>query len=172
MSPLLRRDVLSPDNRGGRIGFRSLLTQLADAYATRRAEVETVAQNITDDLQAAARQRPVENPAHAPDVPALLAGAVDDLADRFDAPNGGFGGAPKFPPHHALRLLTDAARRGNPDAPRLLVTTLDKMALGGIYDHIGGGFHRYATDAVWLLPHFEKNVIRQRNVSAYLRRSV
>jgi uncharacterized protein YyaL (SSP411 family) len=145
----------TPETRQGRIGFTALITQLADAYAGRRAEVEESADGIVGELRKAVRQRPVVSDTRL-DPFALLSAAVSDLSERFDAVNGGFGGAPKFPPHHALRLLTLAARSGNEDAAPLLITTLDRMALGGIYDQIGGGFHRYATDAVWLLPHFEK----------------
>ena len=145
-----------PEGRGGRIGFSSLLVQLAEAWKTRRTEVDEVAQNIVDDLTKAVKQKPLPATGATLNAFALIENAVNDMTARFDAANGGFGSAPKFPPHHALRLLTHAARTGNDDAPLLLLTTLDKMALGGIYDHIGGGFHRYATDAVWLLPHFEK----------------
>ncbi len=146
-----------PESRGGRISFPSLLTQLADAWQNRRGEVEEVAQNIAGDLQTAVQQKPAPVASGgALDAQSLLDAAVADMATRFDAQNGGFGGAPKFPPHHALRLLTRAARDGSAEAARMLTVTLDKMALGGIYDHIGGGFHRYSTDAVWLLPHFEK----------------
>ena len=143
----------------GRIAFPDLLAQLADAYENRKTEVEQVADTITDELRNAARQRPVQAAADSPfDAEGLLHSAVTDLAARFDEDNGGFNeDGPKFPPHHALRLLSSAMERGDTEsAPQLLLTTLDKMALGGIYDHIGGGFHRYATDARWLLPHFEK----------------
>ena len=142
----------------GRIAFPDLLAQLADAYENRKAEVEQVADTITEELRKAARQRPVEATDAPFDAESLLHQAVTDLAARFDEDNGGFNeGGPKFPPHHALRLLSSAMERGDTEiAPQLLLTTLDKMALGGIYDHVGGGFHRYATDARWLLPHFEK----------------
>ena len=106
-------------------------------------------------MSAATRQAPLPH-AGAIHPAELIAGAVSELGERFDAAHGGFGGAPKFPPHHALRLLIAAVRDGDDDAIPLLTVTLDKMAAGGIYDHVGGGFHRYATDAVWLLPHFEK----------------
>ena len=148
-----------PENRHGRIGFPSLVTQLADAYRNRREEIEQVADSMAEELQKATRQRPVAAPEGPLDADALVRAAVADLAKRFDEDNGGFGGAPKFPPHHALRLLLLAAaerQEGAGEPLPLLVTTLEKMALGGIYDHVGGGFHRYATDAVWLLPHFEK----------------
>ncbi len=142
----------------GRIAFPDLVSQLADAYENRKEEVEQVANSIVNELRKAARQRPVAA-AHGPFfAEPLLRRAVADLASRFDHDNGGFNeSGPKFPPHHALRLLCAAVERGDSDeAPPLLMTTLDKMALGGIYDHVGGGFHRYSTDPKWLLPHFEK----------------
>ena len=146
-----------PENRGGRIGFPSLIEQLGEAWQTRNAEVLKVAQNIAGDVQKSVKQRPLAaQSAEAMNSAALLENAVADMRERFDAASGGFGDAPKFPPHHALRLLVYAARQGISDALPLLTLTLDKMALGGIYDHLGGGFHRYSTDAIWLLPHFEK----------------
>ncbi len=146
-----------PDGNGARVGFGSLITQLADAFRTRRDEAETVAESVSEDLRKITRQRPVAGATSGElDAGALLAHAVAEMTDRFDAQTGGFGDAPKFPPHHALRLLVKAYENGDTDALPILTTTLDRMAQGGIYDHVGGGFHRYATDAVWLLPHFEK----------------
>jgi uncharacterized protein YyaL (SSP411 family) len=87
----------------------------------------------------------------------LVKAALDDLANSFDERFGGFGGAPKFPPHAALALIAYECRRSR-DAGLLnmMTATLDAMARGGIHDHVGGGFHRYSTDARWFLPHFEK----------------
>ena len=144
-----------PEGKHGRIAFPSLVTQLGEAYSNRREEIEDVAASIMNDLGAATRQTPIPH-AGAIHAGELVAVAVAELAERFDAAHGGFGSAPKFPPHHALRLLLAAVRDGDDDALPLLTVTLDKMALGGIYDHVGGGFHRYSTDGVWLLPHFEK----------------
>jgi len=145
-----------PVSRHGRVSFPDLLRQLARAWTGRREEVEQVADAIRDDLVEASRQRPIAGPADRPDPEALIAAAVDELEERFDPENGGFGGAPKFPPHHALRLLCRAVCAGDARPLPLLAITLDRMAQGGLFDHVGGGFHRYATDAVWLLPHFEK----------------
>jgi uncharacterized protein YyaL (SSP411 family) len=145
-----------PDNRGGRISFRSLISQLAHAVQHRYFELEDVASQLTQELQTATRQRPVSGAPNTATADSLLKAALVDMTERADAANGGFGGAPKFPPHHALRLLLRGAEREETDALPMLLVTLERMALGGIYDHIGGGFHRYATDAVWLLPHFEK----------------
>ena len=91
----------------------------------------------------------------------LNAGLIDQAVDfarrRFDATHGGFGGAPKFPPHGTLALLASAYQRTADDEMlAMYTTTLDAMQRGGIYDHVGGGFHRYATDGHWFLPHFEK----------------
>ncbi len=153
-----------PRDSPGRIGFKTLLNELARAWRERRGEIEQVAQNLTDDLQKATRQRPTAAPAGGAVSPnALLGTAIRELAERFDEARGGFGPAPKFPPHHALALLVEAVRRGghdehdeNGETSRMLTRTLDCMGAGGVYDHVGGGFHRYATDADWLVPHFEK----------------
>ncbi len=142
--------------------FAGILTQLGQAWRKRRGEIEQVADQVTDELQKSARQRPLRvESAPAPEV--LLAGAVEDLLGRFDGLHGGFGNAPKFPPHHALRLLCTAVQRNihSDAAKKLLTVTLEKMACGGIYDHVGGGFHRYSTDRVWLVPHFEKMLYDQ-----------
>jgi uncharacterized protein len=135
-----------PENKYGRLGFGTLVTQLSDAYTNRRAEIIEVSENVCAEMEKVSRQRPVQ--ATTPiTVSTLLAQAEAEAIRHFDAENGGFGGAPKFPPHHTLRLLGTGKE---------VTKTLDAMALGGIYDHIGGGFHRYSTDAQWLLPHFEK----------------
>ena len=145
-----------PTRRQGRIGFLELTTQLAEAWHERREEVESVADTLCADLQESTRQRPLPSPGGALDAGQLLQDAVSGLEDRFDPEYGGFGDAPKFPPHHALRLLCRALAGGDTRAAALLTITLDRMAQGGLYDHVGGGFHRYCTDRVWLLPHFEK----------------
>src|SRR5262249_47660235 len=83
--------------------------------------------------------------------------AVGALSRQFDGQNGGFGSAPKFPQASLLEFLLRFQRStGDDRAAKMLRLTLDKMATGGIYDQIGGGFHRYAVDAIWLVPHFEK----------------
>ena len=145
-----------PESAHGRVGFRSLLLQLSQAWRERRDEVEQVAGELAVEIEKAARQRP--EPGAPQGAEALLEAALDHLARRFDGEHGGFVNPPKFPPHHALRLLCEADRRGlaDADAVRMRDETLEKMALGGIYDHVGGGFHRYSTDRVWLVPHFEK----------------
>jgi uncharacterized protein len=98
--------------------------------------------------------------------PALSARVVDqaynELASRYDDEHGGFGVAPKFPtPHNLLFLLREHARTGDALPLRMLRETLTRMRLGGIWDHVGFGFHRYSTDREWLLPHFEKMLYDQ-----------
>ena len=147
-----------PDDRGGRPGFRTLLRQLADLWAHDRDRVMAQAEAVTDAIR-----RHVDAPAAAGDAPtridldAVVAGAVDALAAAYDPAAGGFGGAPKFPPHTALRfLMHPRIFNTHPDARAMVCGTLDAMQAGGICDHVGGGFHRYSTDAQWLVPHFEK----------------
>ena len=96
--------------------------------------------------------------------------AYEQMQQSFDATNGGFGHAPKFPQAHMLQfLLRYAQRSGEPQATQMVETTLDHMARGGIDDQLGGGFHRYSTDAQWHVPHFEKMLYDQAiNARAYL----
>jgi uncharacterized protein YyaL (SSP411 family) len=142
-----------PDDRYGRPGFPTLLAAISDAWKSRRAELESSADRLVDHLDLAARA-----PAGGPSVgTAALEKVARALTADFDPRHGGFGGAPKFPPAMRLELLIRFwIRTGEPKAREMVETTLTKMAAGGIYDHVGGGFHRYSTDARWLVPHFEK----------------
>jgi uncharacterized protein len=142
-----------PDDRYGRPGFPALLAAISEAWRSRRAELETSAGRLLEHLDLAARA-----PAGGPEVgTALLEKAARALTAEFDPRHGGFGGAPKFPPAMRLELLMRYwVRSGEPKAREIVETTLEKMAAGGLYDHVGGGFHRYSTDARWLVPHFEK----------------
>jgi hypothetical protein len=135
--------------------FRDLLVELASAWKKRRGEVLAAATRIHAGIE---RQQSIAAPAQSPAAGReWLDGAVSAFRASYDADHGGFGGAPKFPPHGALAILLEANRqRGDRGALDMAVKTLDAMARGGLYDQIGGGFHRYATDAGWLVPHFEK----------------
>ena len=142
-----------PENRYGHTGFPALLTAVADAWKNRRADLDTTAGRLVAHLDLAERA-PAGEDAVGPDAldHAALAAARD-----FDRVHGGFGGAPKFPPSMRLELLIRRwVRTGQESAREMVETTLARMAAGGIYDHVGGGFHRYSTDAKWLVPHFEK----------------
>ncbi|HET8656147.1 MAG TPA: thioredoxin domain-containing protein [Longimicrobiaceae bacterium] len=142
-----------PAPRHGMPSFRQVLLAVSEAYRERRGEVERSAAELTDLLRQGTSLRPPTTPLDT----GLLDEAFRALAARFDATNGGFGGAPKFPQPMVLDfLLRDWRRTGNPDALGMVEETLGAMARGGIYDHLGGGFHRYSVDARWQVPHFEK----------------
>jgi uncharacterized protein YyaL (SSP411 family) len=142
-----------PEPRGGMPSFRTVLAGISEAYRERRGDVQGQAGQLAEALQ----QRPL--PATGDDAPS--AGALTDalltLRGQFDETRGGFGGAPKFPPSCALWFLLRMHRElGSGEALRMAEITLDRMAAGGIHDQLAGGFHRYAVDAIWLVPHFEK----------------
>ena len=136
--------------------FRTMLGRLSDIWRTRRAEVEQQAQQLADAIRDAAAES-AGTPERTLAGPEALPSAVQRLQRSFDAHNGGFGTAPKFPTHSQLRLLFACRRRTrDPSALEMITRTLDAMNRGGIHDHVGGGFHRYSTDGEWFLPHFEK----------------
>jgi uncharacterized protein YyaL (SSP411 family) len=142
--PFFGGTYFPPEPRHGLPSFRQLLTAVADAWRDRRSDIQRDAGAITQSLRRAAQ------PSHEPLTSSLLADAVRGLRATFDPVWGGFGGAPKFPPASTLEFLL---RRGELE---LVTKTLDSMALGGMYDLVGGGFHRYSVDREWLIPHFEK----------------
>jgi uncharacterized protein len=135
-----------PEPRHGLPSFRQVLEAVAEAWRERRDDLGRQAARLTEELRRQARPEPSREPL----TKALLTTAVAGLRAQFDSVWGGFGGAPKFPPAPALELLL---RRGETD---MVEKTLDAMALGGMYDLVGGGFHRYSVDREWLVPHFEK----------------
>jgi len=136
-----------------RVGFLTLLRELRGTFADNPLHVAEVAATVTDRVRALAAPPPGEA---LPDA-GLLRRAYAQYAASFDAAHGGFGGAPKFPPPAALQFLLRYHRRtGDEQALQMATRTLDAMASGGIHDQVGGGFHRYATDTAWQVPHFEK----------------
>ena len=139
--------------RGVRLGLLDLLARLDDAYRESPDRVATAAADIVGRLQRAAGPPPGDA---LPDA-APLHRAYAELRADFDAEQGGFGEAPKFPSPPTLEFLLRYHRRtGSPEALEMVTRTLDAMAAGGIHDQLAGGFHRYATDRAWLVPHFEK----------------
>ncbi|MBN1368465.1 MAG: thioredoxin domain-containing protein [Dehalococcoidales bacterium] len=142
-----------PEDRQGMPGFPHVLQTVADAYYHRRREVEQATGEIFKTLKS---KTPISS-AEAPLSVETLSNVYSALKPNFDWEYGGFGGAPKFPQPMAMEfLLRNFLRTRNPEAIKMVTLTLEKMAAGGIYDQIGGGFHRYATDNIWLVPHFEK----------------
>ena len=138
--------------RGGMLGFVELCERINELWHTKRDELFEQADQLTGALGRAGLVAPGDDLPSIADVDA----AVDQLLAASDAEWGGLGGAPKFPQPMAQEVLAAAASRGDARALAALTTSLDAMAAGGIYDHLGGGFARYAVDAVWLVPHFEK----------------
>jgi len=139
--------------RGSRRGLLEILREQSNRYVGDPANVAQTARGVAEKLGAAATPEP------AGDLPtaSLLPAAGAQAARRFDPEHGGTRGAPKFPSSFPVRLLLRIARRtGDTAARQMAVSTLEHMRAGGVYDQVGGGFHRYSTDADWLVPHFEK----------------
>jgi uncharacterized protein len=139
-----------PEPRHGLPSLPQLLEAVAKAYRENRADVTQQARALVDAVRADVA------PSSDPLTESLLHEAGRNLRSTFDPVNGGFGGAPKFPPTSVLELLLRLHLRGDDEALPIVVKTLDAMAAGGMYDLVGGGFHRYSVDAEWLVPHFEK----------------
>ncbi len=143
-----------PEARMGMPAFRDILRGIEDAYRNRRDEVDRAAGSLTGSLGRLALN--IGGPADMLNE-ALLDAAAAGLLRNLDARHGGFGGAPKFPQPMILEfLLRTHLRSGDRRTLQAAELTLTKMARGGMYDQIGGGFHRYSVDAIWLVPHFEK----------------
>ncbi len=142
-----------PTDRFGRPSFRRVLAEVARVWAEERERAVEAARGIRERLE---QYGDVESQ-KGELTPVLLAETIEELASSFDFRYGGFGRAPKFPNAGALDLMLDHWLDTGMDwARRIVVETLRAMGRGGIHDQIGGGFHRYATDASWIIPHFEK----------------
>ncbi len=138
-------------DRGARMGFLSILRQMAQRYRESPGDFETHAMAVAKQLNTPRR------PSNHIPAQAELDDFADDCLARFDSQWGGFAGGPKFPRPATLEALMRVwARTRRSDVRHMVETTLDKMRFGGIHDQIGGGFHRYSVDAFWLVPHFEK----------------
>ena len=149
---------LPRETRGGRIGVIDLARSVSQHWTEGREGVVRSATQIAGHVRQMAAGGPTGDAAGADD----LARTADALRRRFDAAHAGFGTAPKFPtPHHALFLFREAHRTGDDALAAIAVATLRAIRRGGVYDHVGRGLHRYATDARWLLPHFEKMLYDQ-----------
>jgi uncharacterized protein len=144
--PFFGGTYFPPAARHGLPSFRQVLLAVAQAYRERRAEVARSARQLVESVRASSELAPSSDPL----TESVLSEAARGLVRTFDPEWGGFGGAPKFPPASALDFLL---RRGELES---VTRTLDAMAAGGMYDLVGGGFHRYSVDEQWLVPHFEK----------------
>jgi len=162
--------VMSPDKRPffagtyfpkasapGRVGMMDLLPRITQAWNTQREEIDATADQIINTLQK--KPESVEGDVLDEDI---LRRAANDFMSNYDPEHGGFGRAPKFPsPHNLVFLLREGHRTGKLRVSDMALHTLREMRFGGIYDHVGYGFHRYSTDASWHLPHFEKMLYDQ-----------
>jgi len=166
LQPFYGGTYFPPSARWGRPGFAEILEEIARVWHGERDKVEQSAASIVDRLRSV-RGGGGRAPVPGPDV---LDRAVEEFAVAFDRRRGGFGNAPKFPrPSELLFLLREHARAGASEPRDVVLVTLRAMALGGMRDHIGGGFHRYSVDAEWRVPHFEKMLYDQAQlVLAYL----
>ena len=154
--PFFGGTYFPPEDSRGRPGFPRVLNALHEVWTNQQAEVIVQAEKITEVIIQATAAAPA-SVEEAPLDRKLISAAVKALQSRYDATHGGFGGAPKFPsPTNLELLLSEYQRKSSESTLEMVTNTLDKMAYGGMYDQIGGGFHRYSVDAKWLVPHFEK----------------
>jgi len=164
--PFFGGTYFPPEDRFGRPSFPRVLLGLAEAWRERRDELMRVAGDLTNHLEKSVVREAREELSRQ-----VLDEALEVLAGSFDTRYGGFGGAPKFPPHAVLKFLL---RQPRPEAWEMAELTLEKMAMGGIFDHLGGGFAHYSVDERWQVPHFEKMLydnaqLAQRYLEAYQR---
>jgi uncharacterized protein YyaL (SSP411 family) len=164
--PFFGGTYFPPGSRYGRPGFRDVLLHLAQAWKNDRAKVELSGTNVAAQLAAMAAPAPSPLEPEAE----LLHAAFRQFERMFDKRQGGFGAAPKFPRPVVLNfLLRYSVQHNNPEALAMVTHTLHAMAAGGMHDQLGGGFHRYSVDDHWFVPHFEKMLYDQAQLStAYL----
>jgi uncharacterized protein YyaL (SSP411 family) len=154
LKPFFGGTYFPPDQRYGRPSFLQLLQQIAQLWRERRLEIGASADELHARLELVTAREAREN---SPLTPNALRHALEQFKEAYDSENGGFGGAPKFPQPSIPSFVLRAANRFNDEvAKQMVLQTCQKMADGGIHDQLGGGFARYAVDAQWLVPHFEK----------------
>ena len=155
--PFFAATYIPKTGRFGRPGLMELIPQVKILWETKKAEIVGSADQIVARLMEVSSVESGEALGEQ-----VLRSGYENLAQQFDGRHGGFGSAPKFPtPHNFLFLLRYARRTGGGHALEMVEKTLQAMRLGGIYDHVGFGFHRYSTDPMWLVPHFEKMLYDQ-----------
>ncbi|MPZ21758.1 MAG: DUF255 domain-containing protein [Luteitalea sp.] len=172
LEPIVGGTYFPPTSRWGRPGFVEVLQQIDELWRTDRDRLVTSAQTVTERLREAVAPPSDGVPTAVPAVAGqqALRDAVESFRTAYDVRYAGFGDAPKFPrPSELLFLLREHARTRDEDPREMVLQTLRAMALGGMRDHLGGGFHRYSVDARWRVPHFEKMLYDQAQlVLAYL----
>jgi uncharacterized protein YyaL (SSP411 family) len=159
LKPFYGGTYFPPDSRYNRPGFGEVLQAIVRTWRDDRPRIESSAGDVLERMRQAATASPGGT---APNAPDALARGVAAFAQAYDARHGGFGRAPKFPrPSELLFLLREHARTGDAVPRDLVLHALRSMALGGMRDHVGGGFHRYSVDEAWRVPHFEKMLYDQ-----------
>ncbi len=154
--PFFAGTYFPKESRFGRPGMKELIPQIKNLWTTKRDEINKSASEIVNALSVETKK------GSAAPGETFIEKAVKEFRDRFDSEYGGFGTSPKFPsPHNLSFLLRYYKSFKNENALEMVEKTLDQMRRGGIYDHIGYGFHRYSTDRQWLVPHFEKMLYDQ-----------
>jgi uncharacterized protein YyaL (SSP411 family) len=160
--PFLGGTYYPPEPRHGLPSFRQVLDAVANAYRDRRGDIARQAATVVDAVRHSAELAPSTDPL----TESMLREATRALARQFDREWGGWGGAPSFPQASTLEFLLRMHLRGEDEALPMVTQTLDAMAAGGMYDLVGGGFHRYSVDREWLVPHFEKMLYDNALLSA------
>ncbi len=154
LKPFFGGTYYPPEDRYGRPGFPKVMYAVAEAFNEKHTQVLDQAEQLTQQLN---RMSNLVDPNISELTDELMTKAFQQYRSQFDSQYGGFGNAPKFPPSMGLPfLLRYWQHSGNANALEMAELTLQKMARGGMYDQLGGGFHRYSTDQRWLVPHFEK----------------
>lgn len=173
LKPIVGGTYFPPEDQQGRPGFKSVLIQLAEVWKKDEKNIRKHAGELTDRLRKVVSSADKPSPELPP--MAQLDSAFEELSTQYDERNGGFGTAPKFPQPSILRFLHQYALMKGLESPtgsralRMSVTTLKKMAAGGIHDQLGGGFHRYSVDEFWRIPHYEKMLYDQSQLAmAYM----
>ncbi len=155
--PVFALTYIPRESRGGQVGIIDLANQIAELWSEGREDVERRAAEVLSNLQSLNTRNARKKADRA-----VLQKVFGQMESMYDEMNGGFGSSPKFPsPHNLMFLMRYHFRTGNEKALKMALNTLVKMRLGGIFDHVGYGFHRYSTDSSWVLPHFEKMIYDQ-----------
>lgn len=155
--PFFAGTYIPKNTRFNQIGMLELVPRIKEIWEQQHEEVLDSAEKITSTIQEMIKESSGEGLGEE-----VIEEVYEELLSSFDTEYGGFSGAPKFPTPHKISFLLRYWRRSrNPEALHMAEYTLDKMLRGGIYDHLGSGFHRYSTDSMWLLPHFEKMLYDQ-----------
>lgn len=155
--PIFALTYIPRESRGGQIGIIDLANQIGELWTEGREEVEKRAAEILSNLHGIQTKNSRKKLDRS-----VLQNVFSQMESMYDPVNGGFGNSPKFPsPHTLMFLMRYHFRTGNEKSLEMVLNTLKKMRLGGIFDHVGYGFHRYSTDSSWVLPHFEKMIYDQ-----------